>query len=224
MTKSSSWLAGIGLRLFIFASIIAMVVALPMSKEAAIYAQPIGLQHDHQAHMQHMQQQATRKRYFRTVRKYELPEITLVDMNNDKVTLDSELNYGGPILVQFIFTTCPTICPALSGIFSAAQGKLKDDLDKLRMVSISIDPEYDTPARLKEYAQKFKAGAQWHFLTGRREDIHALQRALDAFRDTKMAHEPLTYLRASPQDAWVRLDGLMSAEDLASEYRQIINP
>jgi len=52
----------------------------------------------------------------------------------------------------------------MSASFAAAQDKLGPELDRLRMVSISIDPEHDTPARLQEYAQKFKARRQWLFL------------------------------------------------------------
>jgi protein SCO1/2 len=132
------------------------------------------------------------------------------------------LNYEGPVLLQFIFTTCPTICPVMSSTFSAAQDQLGPDPDHVRMISISIDPEHDTPARLREYAQKFNAKPQWHFLTGKLDDVVAVQKAFDAYRGSKMRHEPITFLRASPKEPWVRLNGLMSAAALVAEYHRLM--
>ena len=90
------------------------------------------------------------------------------------------------------------------------------------MISITIDPEYDTSARLQAYAARYHAGPQWQFLTGNREDIVAVQKAFDAYRGTKMNHEPLTFLRASVDAPWVRLNGLASAADVVKEYRQLV--
>jgi protein SCO1/2 len=134
------------------------------------------------------------------------------------------LHHPGPLLLQFIFTTCPTVCPALSALFATTLRQIEVDAAPLRMVSISIDPEHDTPERLRAYAQRLKAGPQWRFLTGRRADIEAVQKAFDAYQSNKMQHEPLTYLRASPQAPWLRLDGFMSASDLIAEYRQVVSP
>jgi protein SCO1/2 len=131
------------------------------------------------------------------------------------------LKHDGPVLLQFIFTTCPTICPVMSGAFSAAQGKLGADAARVRMVSISIDPEQDTPERLREYARKFKAGPQWLFLTGDLDAVVSVQKSFDAYRGAKMRHEPLTFMRAAPGKPWVRLDGLMSAAQLVAEYRRL---
>ena len=158
-------------------------------------------------------------RYTRTVARYETPNVTLMSMDGTKTALASALNHDGPIMLQFIFTTCPTICPVMSSTLSAAQEKLGNDLGRVRLISISIDPEHDTPERLREYARKFKAGPQWLFLTGNTEDIEAVQKAFDAYRGNKMRHEPLTFLRAAPTGPWVRLDGLMSATQLVAEYK-----
>jgi protein SCO1/2 len=163
----------------------------------------------------------TRESFTRTVASYDVPDVTLVDMNGSRVRLASVLEYDGPVLLQFIFTTCPTICPVMSGTFSATQSKLGADAARARMISISIDPEQDTPERLREYARKFKAGRQWLFLTGDLDGIVAVQKSFDAYRGNKMRHEPLTFLRAAPGKPWVRLDGLMSAAQLVAEYRRL---
>ncbi|MCA1632281.1 MAG: SCO family protein [Acidobacteria bacterium] len=174
--------------------------------------------HVHESH----QPTPAPERFTRTVESYRPPGVTLLHMNGERVSLATALGHKGPVLLQFIFTTCPTICPVMSGTFAAAQGKLGVELKKVRMISISIDPEHDTPERLRDYARKFKAGAQWLFLTGGADDIMAVQKSFDAYRGNKMRHEPLTFLRASPGSQWVRLDGLLSATQLLAEYKRLI--
>ena len=186
--------------------------------------QPQPPAHEGHVHNQQPQQATTRERFTRTTAVYAPPDVTLTDASGAKVRLASALGHEGPILLQFIFTTCPTICPVMSATFAAAQEKLGPDLDRVRMISITIDPEQDTPSRLGEYARKFKARRQWLFLTGDTESIVAVQKAFDAYRGNKMRHEPLTFLRAGPGKPWVRLDGLMSAAQLFDEYKKLTSP
>jgi protein SCO1/2 len=90
------------------------------------------------------------------------------------------------------------------------------------MVSISIDPEHDTPEALSAYAGRFGAGPQWEFLTGSLDDSIAVQRAFDADRGDKMNHAPMTLFRATPESQWVRYEGFATAADLAKEYRDTL--
>jgi protein SCO1/2 len=172
---------------------------------------------DHHAHhMQAMQQPSAR-----TVKAYDLPDIPLVGMDKSRTSLRAELDSGKPVMLNFIFTTCTAICPVMSATFAQVQKALGPERENLRLVSISIDPEHDTPERLKAYAAKFGAGAEWRFLTGTPADVAGIQRAFDAYRGGKMNHVPLTLLRASPGAPWVRLDGFASAEQLVREYRAL---
>ncbi|HEX6862854.1 MAG TPA: SCO family protein [Thermoanaerobaculia bacterium] len=152
-------------------------------------------------------------RYTRSVAEHALPDVTLVDMDGQRVPLPAVLG-DGPVLLQFIFTTCPTVCPILSSTFAGAQDRLPD----VRMVSITIDPEHDTPGRLREYARRFRAGPQWKFFTGSLDDVVAVQKAFGVYRSDKMQHEPSTFLRAAP-GPWVRLTGHAGADDLVAELR-----
>ena len=196
-------------RVFLFALLLCALafVLVPSGKTAAQIPD-----HTHNA-------SAVPARYTRTVARYEPPDVMLVSMDGTKIVLASTLKQDGPVMLQFIFTTCPTICPVMSSTFSTAQDKLGDDLGKVRMISISIDPEHDTPERLRDYARKFRARRQWLFLTGSTEDIAAVQKAFDTYRGSKMWHEPLTFLRAAPAEPWVRIDGLMSSTQLVAEYK-----
>ena len=78
---------------------------------------------------------------------------------------------GAPWVANFIFTRCPSACPMLTAKFKALQGEL-GDLPSVRFVSISVDPEHDTPAVLAAYARRFSADtSRWSFLTGSLKDI-----------------------------------------------------
>ena len=152
-----------------------------------------------------------------------LPEVKLVREDGKSVSLPEELNDGRPVVLNFIFTSCTTICPVMSQIFTQLQNKLGDEHDKVHLVSISIDPEQDTPARLTEYAKRFHAGRQWQFYTGTTEASLAAQRAFTALRGDKMDHTPVTFLRAAGAGSrWVRIDGFASSDDLLSELRQLL--
>ena len=177
---------------------------------------------DHSHHHHHHAMPAEADGYVRTQAAYTVPDVKLVDADGAGVPLRSELaEQDKPVILNFIFTTCGAICPVMSATFSQVQAALGPARDAVRMLSISIDPEEDTPAVLKAYAGKYGAGPQWQMLTGSLTDSIAVQRAFDVYRGDKMSHQPATFLRAAPGQPWVRLDGFASADDILREYRQL---
>jgi len=80
---------------------------------------------------------------------------------------------GKLVVVTFIFTTCPDVCPLLTANFAAIQRALEKEKNQdYLLVSITTDPEQDTPPVLKEYAARYKADLRrWSFLTGTRAEL-----------------------------------------------------
>lgn len=193
----------------------ALVSLLAPAPDAAQNGSDKHLDHRHHA----MDKQGE---YVRSVHTYRVPNVALVDKKGDEIALTGELSADTPILLNFIFTTCTAVCPVLSATFSQAQAALASEPVKARMVSISIDPEHDTPERLRVYAERFRAGPGWRFFTGDLDSIIAVQKAFDAYRGDKMNHIPLTFLRAPGADDWVRLEGFTSGADLVREYRELV--
>src|SRR5438045_3210415 len=109
---------------------------------------------------------ATAASVLRATVSYQTPAVMLVRADGKSVSLPHELDDGRPVLLNFIFTTCSSICPLTSRTLEEFQQKLGREAAKVHMVSISIDPEQDTPARLSEYARKFHAGPEWRYYTG----------------------------------------------------------
>ena len=153
---------------------------------------------------------------------YKIPQLQLLRENGKSVSLARELDDGRPVLMNFIFTTCETTCPLSSQTFSAFQRKLGPERGRVHMVSISIDPEQDTPARLRAYAKKFHAGPQWQHYTGTLQASLAAQQAFGAYRGDKMSHTPLTLLRAAPGRPWTRIEGFVTPDQLLHHYHELL--
>lgn len=155
--------------------------------------------------------------------EYAVPAIQLVRDDGKVVWLPQEMDDGRPVVLNFIFTTCSSVCPLMSQIFAQFQQKLGDDRDKVHLMSISIDPEEDTPARLREYARKFHAGPEWQHYTGTVEASLAAQRAFGIYRADKMSHSVVTLLRAAPGQPWRRIDGFLTPDQLLAEYHRLVD-
>lgn len=148
---------------------------------------------------------------------YAVPEVELIDQSGTPVALRAFLGVDEPIALNFIFTTCTTICPVMTATFAQMRRELGTAGNKLRLVSISIDPEYDRPEILKEYAEQVGAGEGWTFLTGDSDDISNVLVSFDAYAGSKMNHRPITLLKRPGNPLWIRIDGLASGRDLAQE-------
>ncbi len=94
----------------------------------------------------------------------------MVDQNGE--IFQSESLKGHLTLVNFIFTSCPSVCPLLTKQMKAVQEATKDFAPPLRLVSISVDPDADSPSKLKAYGTREGADfSRWTFLTGPIETI-----------------------------------------------------
>ncbi len=155
----------------------------------------------------------------RSEAEYVIPDVTLVRDDGKSVALSAELDDGRPVALNFIYTSCTTICPLSSQVFEQFQVELGAGRDDVHLVSISIDPEQDTPARLHAYGALFHAQRGWDHYSGSLASVLAVQKAFNAYRGDKMSHSPLTLLRAGPGRPWIRLDGFARADDLMTERK-----
>ncbi len=157
-----------------------------------------------------------------SMREYSIPPVRLVRDDGKAVSLPDEMNDGRPVLLNFIFTTCTDICPMMSSVFEQFERRLGADAGKVHLMSISIDPEQDTPERLVEYARKFHAGPEWQHYTGTRAASITAQRAFDVYRGGKMSHTVVTLMRAAPGKPWLRIEGFVTPEVLVRNYRELL--
>jgi protein SCO1/2 len=157
-----------------------------------------------------------------TTGAYVIPDVELIREDGKRVSLPQEMNDGRAVVLNFIFTTCSSFCPLSSQTFSQFQRKLGPDGKRVHLMSISTDPEQDTPARLREYAHKFGARPGWQHYTGTLAASLAAQRAFDVYRGDKMSHTPVTLLRAANSQTWRRIDGFVTPNQLLGQYQQLL--
>lgn len=126
----------------------------------------------------------------------EVPAFSLTDQTGATITKESLL--GKVWVADFMFTTCPDICPVLSANMAEVQGRYKDD-DRVRLVSFSVDPATDTPPVLAAYGERFGAiPGRWHFLTGdstamRTVVVEGFKQAMEKVGATETAPETVIH-------------------------------
>lgn len=141
-----------------------------------------------------------------------VPDVALVDQYG-KTTRLPELLRGKTAAVNFIFTSCTTICSPMGANFGALQTKLGDRKD-VALVSVSIDPVMDTPERLKQWSARFKAQPGWTLLTGQQRDIEVVLRAFGVFTGDRVSHAPVVMIGNHATGKWTRANGLAPAAEL----------
>jgi protein SCO1/2 len=156
----------------------------------------------------------------RSEHAYTMPALKVTRADGKRMTLAEALDDGRPVVLNFIYTSCNAICPVSSQVFVEFRERIGARRDKINMVSISIDPEQDTPPKLTEYATRFGSAGSWAHFTSSTAGAVEIQRAFGVWRGDKMNHQPVTFMRAAPGKPWVRLDGFIGPTALVDEFRK----
>jgi protein SCO1 len=161
-------------------------------------------------------------RFSRSTTRVDVPELAVVDQDGRTVSLPELLDSREPVVVNFFFASCGSICPVMTATISRMRETLGREGRSVKNVSITIDPDQDSPDVLKAYARRFSAGAGWTFVTAEPAAIASIQKAFGAETGGKFNHKALYYFRAARSDSWVRIEGLAGASDLAAEARGVL--
>jgi protein SCO1/2 len=148
----------------------------------------------------------------------------LTTQDGEQVRFYDDLLKGKIVAINLIYTTCQYACPLETARMSQVQRKLGDRMGKdVFFYSITIDPEHDTPAVLKEYGEKFQAGPGWKFLTGKKEDIDLISKRLGIYTPPDPGnpdgHMPYLLVGNEVTGQWMR----NSATDNAGFLARTIN-
>jgi len=135
----------------------------------------------------------------------ELLDLALVDQDGRKVRFKSDVIGDRLVVIDTFFTSCVTICPILSALFVNLQHKLGSRLGRdVVLVSISVDPGIDIPARIKKYAKRHGARPGWIFLTGGKRSIDRVLRGIGAYVRDYTQHAPAILVGDSRHGGWTR--------------------
>lgn len=151
-------------------------------------------------------------------------DTVLVDQDGQEVRFYSDMLQGKIVVIDTIFTTCTGICPVMSKTFAQIQEHVGDRLGKdVHLISISVDPETDTPARLKEFGSRFGAKPGWHFLTGKKQNVEFILYKLGQLVDDKENHKNVVLIGNEPTGLWKKAFGLAPPQDLIRIVDSVLN-
>ena len=157
-----------------------------------------------------------------------IPNVAMTDQHGRVVSLYDDVVQGRCVVIQFMYTQCDGVCPAATAALVEAQTMLGDQLGKdVFFVSISLD-ERDTAEDLAAYAETNGMGPGWTLLTGSKEDIEKVRRALGAYDPdpevdaVRSNHSAGLVLGNDPKDRWTMASGLGSARALVRSIRRVL--
>lgn len=143
-----------------------------------------------------------------------IPDITIMNQDGGRLKFYTDLIKGRTVAINFIFTTCTTICPPVTANFRRVQKNLAESEYPVHLISISVDPSTDTPERLRDFAAKFKAGPGWTFVTGDKADIDSILQEFGVATASKNDHTPMILIGNDVKGYWTRTYGLSSPTTL----------
>jgi protein SCO1 len=149
-------------------------------------------------------------------------DVELLDQDGRKVRFYSDMLKGKTIVLNAFFTTCTSVCPPMSRNLEKVHAALGERLGKdVFIVSISVDPETDTPPRLKEYAQRFHAKPGWTFLTGKKENVDWALYKVGQYVEAKDDHTTIIVIGNETTGLWKKALGMAKADDLIGIVRSV---
>ena len=154
--------------------------------------------------------------------RIKLPDTPLTDQHGKTARFKSEIVGDQLVLINFVYLNCTTACPALSAVFADLQQRLGDRLGReVSLLTITVDPVRDTPLRLKTFAAQYQAGPGWTFLTGRKQAVDEVLKALDSYTPN-FAEHPAVVLVGDPRSGeWTRFFGFPGSEQLLAKVDQL---
>lgn len=146
----------------------------------------------------------------------------LVTQDEKEVRFYSDVLKDQIVVVNFIYTRCQDACPLTTKKLQQVQTLLNDSAERaVKMVSISTDPEWDTPERLKAFAKLHNADRNWLFLTGSKSDIDFVIQKLGQLTPSPESHSSLFLLGNVNSGHWIKMFGYASPEQIAEQLRNI---
>ena len=159
----------------------------------------------------------------RTTLDVAVPDARLLDQDGRKVSFVGDVLGEKVAIVNFVYTTCTTVCPVQSAVFGELQKRLADRIgDSVSLVSVTVDPLRDTPARLKKSAAKYGAGPNWTWLTGERAEVEDVLRAYGAYTQSFEDHPPLVLVGDALSGKWTRFFGFPDVGHLVEAVEQAL--
>jgi protein SCO1/2 len=151
-------------------------------------------------------------------------DVSLVNQDGEAMRLYSDLLKGKVVVIDFFFATCQGTCLPMNRNLQKVQDSLGERLGKeVYLISISVDPAVDTPARLKEYAKKLNARPGWYFLTGEKANVDFALRKLGQYVENKQDHTNIFIIGNERTGLWKKAFGLAKPDELIKVVDSVVD-
>ena len=151
-----------------------------------------------------------------------IPDALMLNQDGEEVRLYSDLIEGKQVIINFVYSTCTSVCPTLQSVFHGIQSQLGDRLGtEVNLISISVDPDTDTPERLKTFASDYSADSGWSFLTGNIDDVNDVLRAFGVYARTKEEHTSMFVLGDEPRGRWMYTSGFVAPASVVAQLEAL---
>lgn len=151
------------------------------------------------------------------------PDVELVDQFGESHRFYSDLLEGKVVVINAMFTSCAGSCPAMAARLRKLQAWLGDRLGRdVYILSISVDPERDTPESMAAFAGEFDAEKGWYFLTGERQKVSQVLKKLGQYVEQPESHMSVMLIGNEPTGLWKKAMGIAPAEDLIAIVQSVM--
>jgi len=172
--------------------------------------------HDHSHMTAKSEESSPAQKYF--------TDVELINQDGKKVHFYSDILKGRTVVVNAFFTSCTSVCPPMNRNMEKIQEALGNRVGRdVFLVSMTVDPETDTPARMKEYAQKFHASPGWIFLTGKKENLDWALYKLGQYVERKDDHTTVLIIGNEPTGLWKKAFGMANVAELVQIVESVVN-
>ena len=135
--------------------------------------------------------------------------VTLVDQNGREVDMYRDVIADHTVVMHSFFAGCSASCPVMMSTLQSVQGRLGERMEReVRLISITVDPERDTPAALKEYAQRVHAKPGWLFLTGSPDQVALALKRIGQYAAEPADHMDLMIAGNTHTGLWKKIHGM----------------
>jgi len=151
--------------------------------------------------------------------KLDIVDVPVIDQTGASRHFYTDLVKDRVVVMNFIFTTCTTICPTMGATFARVQRLLGDR--KVTLISVSVDPATDTPQRLDAWSRKLDARPGWTLVTGDKPEIDRLLKSLGVFTPSRETHTPTVLVGDAHSGRWQRASGFATPATIVSLIDQV---
>ncbi|MEQ1806065.1 MAG: SCO family protein [Burkholderiaceae bacterium] len=154
--------------------------------------------------------------------KVRYDDSVLTDRTGKALKLKTDVIAERIVVLDFVYTTCTTVCPVLTALLAEVRQRLDPDAEpEVRFVSITVDPARDTPARLKEYADRHGIEPGWFWLTGPTGRINEVLKGFGAYAPSFEDHPPQVLVGDARSGQWTRFYGFADPKAVLAKVNEL---